>query len=282
MTDNPVSANAGQAEGETGIIAAFTVPHPPLIVPAVGQGHEAIVAQTIASYDAVAREIAALKPDTIVISSPHAEFGMGGFILHGGERVTGDFGQFRAPGVRFTETVDTGLRDLLAGDARYSGRFIPFGRPVLDHGTMVPLWFIRKFLPNSRLLVTGYSDLPIKAYYEAGEQIRRATEALSRRAVYVASGDLSHKLREDGPYGFAPEGPEYDARIMDVLGRAAFNELFDFEEDFRDRAAECGHLSFVMMAGALSGYAVKPRVYSHEDATGVGYGICSFARSTKG
>lgn len=278
MTDDTGSANPGATANGTGIIAAFTVPHPPLIVPAVGRGHEAIVAKTIASYDAVAQEIAALKPDTIVISSPHAEFGMRGFMLHGGTHVTGDFGQFRAPGVRFSETIDTELRDLLAGDSRYGGLFIPFAGPVLDHGTMVPLWFIRKYLQEFTLLVTGYSDLDIRRYYEAGQSVRRATGELGRRAVYVASGDLSHKLREDGPYGFAPEGPEYDARIMDVLGRAAFSELFDFDTGFRDRAAECGHLSFVMMAGALDGYSVKPRVYSHEDATGVGYGICSFMR----
>ena len=77
-------------------------------------------------------------------------------------------------------------------------------------------------------------------------------------------------------YGFAKEGPEYDARIMDVAGRAAFGEMLEFDETFCDKAAECGHRSFVIMAGALDGLAVEAKVYSHEDVTGVGYGICSF------
>ncbi|MBP5750498.1 MAG: AmmeMemoRadiSam system protein A, partial [Firmicutes bacterium] len=95
-------------------------------------------------------------------------------------------------------------------------------------------------------------------------------------AVLVASGDLSHKLQTYGPYGFAPEGPEYDRRIMDVCGRAAFGELFDFDEAFCDKAAECGHRSFVIMAGVFDGLQVKANALSHQDVTGVGYGICTF------
>ena len=63
---------------------------------------------------------------------------------------------------------------------------------------------------------------------------------------------------------------------MDVCSRAAFEELFDFDETFCDKAAECGHRSFVIMAGVLGGLSVKATVLSHQDVTGVGYGICTF------
>ena len=106
--------------------------------------------------------------------------------------------------------------------------------------------------------------------------IKETVEELDRRVVYVASGDLSHKLQSYGPYGYADEGPAYDERIMDVCSGARFGELFDFDENFCNKAAECGHKSFVIMAGALDGEAVDAKQYSHEDVTGVGYGICSF------
>ena len=57
---------------------------------------------------------------------------------------------------------------------------------------------------------------------------KKTAELLGRNTVIIGSGDLSHKLKEDGPYGFQKEGPEYDARIMDVMGRAAFGELLIF------------------------------------------------------
>ena len=63
---------------------------------------------------------------------------------------------------------------------------------------------------------------------------------------------------------------------MDVMGRAQFDELLDFDEAFCDRAAECGHRSFVMMAGALDGQSVRVSRLSHEGTFGVGYGVCIY------
>ena len=54
------------------ILAAYMVPHPPMIVPAVGRGSEEQIRPTIDAYTRVAREIAALAPDTVIVSSPHA------------------------------------------------------------------------------------------------------------------------------------------------------------------------------------------------------------------
>ena len=53
------------------IIAAFMVPHPPMIVPEIGRGSEKQVEKTIKAYEKVADEIAALKPETIIISYRH-------------------------------------------------------------------------------------------------------------------------------------------------------------------------------------------------------------------
>ncbi|MBQ1787754.1 MAG: AmmeMemoRadiSam system protein A, partial [Erysipelotrichaceae bacterium] len=148
--------------------------------------------------------------------------------------------------------------------------------PKLDHGTMVPLYFIRQKYRDGKIIRIGLSGLPLSDHYRLGMYIARAVDKLGRRAVFIASGDLSHKLQDYGPYGFAKEGPEYDARIMDVCSRAAFGELFDFDEVFCEKAAECGHRSFVMMAGAFDSLSVRAEALSHEDVTGVGYGICTF------
>ena len=261
------------------IIAAFMVPHPPMIVPEVGRGSEKQVAKTIASYEKVAGEIAALKPDTIIISSPHSVMYSDYFHLSPGSGAHGSFAEFGAPGVKFEVEYDEKLVNLI--EAKAQGLHFPAGtlgekNPALDHGTMVPLWFILKKYKDFKLVRTGLSGYDLLKHYEYGMMIKDAVEELGRRVVYVASGDLSHKLQEYGPYGFAKEGPEYDKRIMDVCSGARFGELFDFDENFCEKAAECGHKSFVIMAGVLDGMAVEAEQYSHEDVTGVGYGICSF------
>ncbi len=261
------------------VIAAYMVPHPPMIVPEIGRGSERQIEATTAAYRRVAEEIAALKPETIILSSPHATMYADYFHISPGDGASGSFAQFRAPSVRFRERYDTELVRTIEQIA--TSEDFPAGtrgqrEPALDHGTMVPLFFIRQTLQDFSLVRIGLSGLPLEDHYRLGQIVRQAVEETGRRAVWVASGDLSHKLQTYGPYGFAPEGPEYDRRIMDVCGRAAFGELFDFDETFCEKAAECGHRSFVMMAGALDGLSVAAEVFSHEDVTGVGYGICAF------
>ena len=261
------------------VLAAFMVPHPPMIVPSVGRGSEAQIRKTAEAYEAAAEEIAALKPDTIVITSPHAAMYADYFSISSGKGAKGSFAPFGAPQTAFAESYDTELVEEIAllADARdFPAGTLGNREKTLDHGTMVPLWFIRRRYAGGKIIRTGLSGLSLADHYAFGMMIREAADRLNRRIVFVASGDLSHKLQEYGPYGFAPEGPRYDSRIMDTCGRAAFGELLRYDETFCEKAAECGHRSFVIMAGALDGMSVEAKVFSHEDVTGVGYGICSF------
>ena len=261
------------------ILSAYMVPHPPMIVPEVGRGSERQVETTGAAYARAAEDLAALHPDTVIVSSPHAALYADYFHISPGTGAEGSFAQFGAPQVRFREKYDEEL--VKAAERIATAEGFPAGtlgerNAALDHGTLVPLYFIRQVLTDFRLVRIGLSGLPLEDHYRIGQILRQAVEKTGRKAVWIASGDLSHKLQTYGPYGFAPEGPQYDERIMDVCARAAFGELFDFSESFCERAAECGHRSFVMMAGALDGVSVKAERLSHEDVTGVGYGICIF------
>ena len=262
-----------------GIVGAFMVPHPPMIVPEVGRGSEKSVEETTRSYVRVAAEIAELKPETIIITSPHSVMYADYFHISPGAGAKGSFSGFGAPNVKFDMEYDMELVSKIceiSDEEGFSAGTLGEKDRNLDHGTMVPLFFILQKYTDFRLVRIGLSGLPLADHYRFGEIINDAVSKLGRRVVFVASGDLSHKLKEEGPYGFAPEGPGYDYRIMDVCGRAAFGELFDFDESFCRKAAECGHRSFVIMAGALDGMKVKAERLSHQDVTGVGYGLCMF------
>lgn len=261
------------------IIAGIMVPHPPLIIPDVGRGQQVRIKDTVQAYREAAGLVAALKPDTIVMLSPHTVMYADYFHVSPGTGAKGDFGQFLAPQQAVEAEYDTGFVEELCGlsdDADF-----PMGSEggrdrELDHGTMVPLYFINQVYRGYKLVRIGGSGLSLADHYRAGQLIARAAGRLGRRTVIVASGDLSHKLKEEGPYGFCAQGPEYDKRIMDVMGEARFGELLEFTEGFCEKAGECGHRSFTMMAGAMDGMAVKPRRLSYEGPFGVGYGICTF------
>ncbi len=261
------------------IKAAFAVPHPPLIIPQVGRGQEAQIRETAQAYEFVANEIARLAPETVVIISSHTVMYADYFHISPGKKAAGSFRAFGAPDVHFEENYDTELRERLcslAEDMDFPAGTLGERDPQLDHGVMVPLWFLRRRYNDFRILRIGISGLPLTDHYALGYLIRAAVEAEGRSAVLIASGDLSHKLKEDGPYGFAPEGPVYDERIMEALGSGSFGELLGFSPVMCEKAAECGHRTFVMMAGAFDGLAVEAKALSHQDVTGVGYGVCAF------
>lgn len=262
-----------------GILAAFMVPHPPIILPEVGKGEEKKIADTVRAYQEVGKRIGELKPETIVLVSPHQVMYADYFHISPGEGAVGDMGRFRAGNVKFRVTYDVPFVEKLCRIADINR--LPAGtlgerESALDHGTMVPLYFVEHYVGEYRLVRIGLSGLSFGKHYGLGQCIRKAAEALGRRTVVIGSGDLSHRLKEDGPYGYREEGPAYDKQVMDVMGHAAFDGLFGFSGEFCEKAGECGHRSFLVLAGALDGTEVKAEALSYEGPFGVGYGVCSY------
>ena len=103
------------------ILAGFMVPHPPLIVPDVGQGQEEAIKNTIESYKTVAEEIGRLQPETIVLLSPHQTMYADYFHISPGRSARGDFGRFGAPQVRMEVSYDTAFAERLAAEAGVRG-----------------------------------------------------------------------------------------------------------------------------------------------------------------
>jgi AmmeMemoRadiSam system protein A len=263
------------------ILAGFMVPHPPLIIPEIGHGDELEVADTTKAYEKVAQDIALLKPDVIILSSPHAEAYSNYFQFADGDVGIGSFSRFHAPEVAFRVFYDKELTHKIASIAKtenFPAGFEGEEDPSLsnDHGTMVPLYFVNKYYRDYKLVRLGLSGLPLVEHYHLGQIIKQAVNDLGRRAVYIASGDLSHCQKEDGPYGFQPEGPKYDELLMASMGKAAFGNLFTMDPALLEKAEECGHRSFTIMAGALDRTALKPVVLSHQANFGVGYGVAEF------
>jgi MEMO1 family protein len=263
------------------ILGAIMSPHPPLIIPQVGHGQEEGIAATTAAMGKAARFIAELEPETLVVVSPHATAYADYNHVSPGKEARGDFGQFGAPFVKVEAVYDeTFVQTLsaLCGEEGLSAGSLGERKPGLDHGTMIPLYFIFRELTGRlpRVVRVGVSGLPTEDHYKLGMLIQKTAGTLHRKVAVVASGDLSHKLKEDGPYGLSPDGAVYDQKIMDVMGRAAFSELFDFPESLCTSAAECGHRSFLVMAGCFDGLKVQAEQLSYEGPFGVGYGVCTF------
>ena len=73
------------------ILMAAIVPHPPIILPVIGQGQEYEIRATSAAYREIARRVRRLAPDTIVILSSHATSYADYFHISPGAKARGPF-----------------------------------------------------------------------------------------------------------------------------------------------------------------------------------------------
>ena len=137
------------------VAAGIMVPHPPLIVPDVGRGQEILIKDTIKAYQEAAGMAAELKPDTIVVISPHAVMYADYFHVSPGKEARGDFGRFMAPQIGVEAGYDEAFvreLDRLCGDDDFPMGTEGEREKELDHGTLVPLYFINQHYRDYKLV----------------------------------------------------------------------------------------------------------------------------------
>lgn len=262
------------------VLAAVAVPHPPLIIPQVGMGREKQIQATVDSYNKVMEFIASLKPETVVIASPHMETYADYIHVASGQGASGSFAQFGASDVRIEASYDEGFIDELCDE--FNAKNLSAGKlghkmSELDHATMIPMWFLNKYLSSYKVVRIGISGLDICDHYRVGKAVSDVASRLKRKVVFIGSGDLSHRLLVDGPYGFNENGPVFDRSIADSFKKADFNHLLSIPSPVCDGAGECGFRPFVMMAGALDRKSINGELLSYEGPFGVGYAVARFS-----
>ncbi len=274
------------------IVASYVMPHPPIIVPRVGRGAEKDARATIDAMKRAADEIAREAPDTIIVSSPHAPCFLDYFYISGGERLSGDFAAFRSPEVRVEADNDIPLAERIRTLAQEKG--IAAGSldedtrarlrlsDHLDHGALVPLYYIAQAYRDFRLVHISTPFLPADDLYEMGRCIAQAVSESNEEVVYVASADLSHRLTRDAPAGYSPKGAEYDRQLIEKLQAADAQGILLTDPVFMEEAGECGTRSVMMMLGAMSGQSFHTDVYSYEGPFGVGYMVAKLSVSEAG
>jgi MEMO1 family protein len=264
------------------LIGCFVTPHPPIVVPEVGGEEVAKVDATYQALRTLGRKVALLDPDTIVLLSPHSplsRFQMGVSLA---SSFRGSLAHFRAPQVRLEALADEEVARSIMDEALAHG--VPTvmtaspGEIVdLDHGAMVPLQFLTAELKRSYKLVSlSFSYLELEEHVRFGEVIWRVLTAIPTRTVYVASGDLSHRLNRGAPAGFDPRGADFDRAVVDSFAAGDWESLLSIEPGTVEAAGECGYRSLAVLSGIIqkvtaTGGRTSNHVLSYEGPFGVGY-----------
>jgi AmmeMemoRadiSam system protein A/AmmeMemoRadiSam system protein B len=272
------------------ITGAFIFPHPPIMVEEVGKEEAKRVRASINGALEASERIAVMKPDTIVVITPHGPLLRDAMAIASDERLEGSLGRFGAPQVHVDFDNDLELVDKIIEHSDIQGTFcVPMHEdvkrtygidPGMDHGALVPLYFINKKHQNFKLVHITYSLLSREQHYKLGIAIRDAVRDIDRNVVIVASGDLSHRLTKEAPAGFDPKGELFDKSYVELLKAGDVKGLLGMSPELLDSAGECAFNSTVVLLGCLAGCDVKAEILSYEGPFGVGYCIAQLHSSS--
>ncbi|HEV8367371.1 MAG TPA: AmmeMemoRadiSam system protein A [Pyrinomonadaceae bacterium] len=258
----------------TNSLLVFTgiAPHPPIMVPEVGGDAIAEVRSSIEGMAELTRRLIASRAQTVVVISPHAPLETDSFVAYEGPTLYGDFSRFHAPETQFTVPVDEDvLKAISANAAKENFQVTKIWEPALDHGTAVPLHFLIDNGWKGKVVALGYCFLSNDDHLRFGTCVRRAIDESGRRAAFIASGDLSHRLKLEAPAGYNPGAYVFDEEVVDAIRAGTPERIPEIDHNLRKLAGECGYRSMLVAIGATKELPADCELISYEAPFGVGY-----------
>lgn len=257
---------------ESAIVFSGIAPHPPIMVPEVGGESVVEVRRSIEAMAELTRRIVRSGAETVVLISPHAPLDARAFVAYHTPKLYGDFANFRAPDARIEFPLDEDLLNAITRTAAaYDYEVMNLDDYMLDHGTAVPLYFLDRYGWRGRVVALGYSFLSNEDHLSFGNCIRKAVDTGGRAVAFVASGDLSHRLKPEAPAGYNPAAYRFDEEVVDALQDNSPKRIIDIDHDLRRTAGECGYRSMLVALGATQELTPACDVLNYEAPFGVGY-----------
>jgi AmmeMemoRadiSam system protein A len=261
-----------------GFVAGALVAHPPILLSDVGGAQSERLRATADAMRELDGMLSTVDATLAVVISPHSPSSMTSLPVRRAAHAAGDLSRFRAPQVRVEAQVDVALAAALVVDGQRAGFSLTWAEETeLDHGVVVPLHSLRRTMANKRFIFLGVSGWPLHRFVAFGAWLQARLR--DRSAILIASGDLSHRLTPDAPYGFRPEGPLFDRLVIDALRARAWEQIEALDPDLVEEAGECGLRPLAILLGAGRAAHLQSQVLSYEGPFGVGYPVVVFTAS---
>lgn len=255
--------------------------HPPVIVPEVGDGRERMADKTVRGMRDLGLRAAALKPEIVVLITPHGNVFQDGISVVYEQKIAGDLADFGAPAVALEKECDMGLlEEMNRRFAQSECETIFLNEKTakeysierkFDHGCMVPLYYLEKYHPHYKVVHITIGELSLIELFRTGRVLREAIEAYGKSAIILASADLSHCLKDEGPYNYHPMGSVFDEAITKGLANRDYYSILTMSAKIYEPAGQCGLRPIVMALGATDSIKTHSQLFSYEGPFGVGY-----------
>ena len=298
---------AQQAKNQGVILGGFLAPHPPHLVygenPPQNRPKSQGGWETLRwAYQRCRETVKRLKPDVILVHSPHWQTRVGHHVLAvpelSGLSVDPVFPHLFQ--YQFQMQVDVPLAEAFVEEARAAGLLAkPMTNPNfrVDYGTIVSLHLLN---PDWDIPVVGISANSSPYYYtddytedqtvRLGLATRRAIEKTGRRAIVVASNTLSHfhfdqepEIPEDMSKEaiYSHEHYQWDMKIIDLLRQGNMDALRQVLPAFTaETASETKSGSLMWMLAAMGFPEITATVHGYGSVIGTGNAVIEWDLSS--
>ena len=258
------------------ITLASFVPHPPLLIPEIGQDNLGKLAATVQAYQYLEHELYAAQVDTVLVISPHSEIREKAFTINQSPKLRTNFKDFGDLITNFVFDTDLSWGYQIKESCETTLPIILSAVEVIDYGTAVPLYYLAKNRPGLKVVALNPSQLSRAEHVRFGQIIREAAAVSPKRIALIASGDLSHRLHKDSPAGYSARAHEFDQQIRKLLKEKKIKEIIDLPEDMVREAGECGYRSLLILLGAIGDMNFATQELAYEAPFGIGYLTVNF------
>lgn len=246
--------------------------HAPIVIPALGRRDTLRCRATTEAMAKAAGRLAGCGAERVVVLSPHAPRNPRCYGHYIGAELAGDFGRFGESGLAAAFPADLEAPAAVAAAAARAGLTVAPLRGSLDHGALVPLWFLQAAGFAGRVSVFGFPWEPGPGDHRRfGAALREAMDGLDSPWALLASGDCSHRLTLGAPAGYDPRAKDFDRQLVAEVreGRDAVqsSEL----AALRELAGEDVLDSLEIAAAAIGADPSGREFLSYEGPFGVGY-----------
>ncbi|MBU0502407.1 MAG: AmmeMemoRadiSam system protein B [bacterium] len=252
---------------------AAIMPHPPILVPEIGRDRLKEAQKSKKALEELVLLAKAKTYDTIVVISPHGEIGQSSVPVYTGHVFEGSFSMFGQPKPVFSFRGDPELAQNIIRDCSFASTC---SASLLDHGALVPLYFLKDIAKKAKVLPIAIAPLPLPKLFEFGQSLNKTIGKSKKKVLLVASADMSHRLTPDAPAGFSPRGIEFDDKLVKMVRDYDVSGLLNFDPSLAEEAGQDALWSIAILLGALDGLNVKREILSYEGPFGVGYMVARF------
>jgi aromatic ring-opening dioxygenase LigB subunit len=272
------------------VVYACIAPHGGEIIPELAsKSMLSRFEETRVAMRVLARKMSEVRPQTIVIASPHSLRLLSKIAVVISENSTGTLKGSSNRSVALHARCDVDFAKAVVAQSEKAGLPVVganYGTATgsssdmqMDWGTLIPLWFLLKEqrLKSRILIVAPSREIPLRTNFDFGRLLGRLMNRdKKRKFVFIASADQAHAHSRSGPYGFSPAASKYDDYVLNAIRDNELKRILRLRPSFIEAAKPDSPWQMVMLAGINEVVPLRPELLSYQVPSYYGMACAGF------